>query len=364
MGAEYLWKALVSEFIATFIIVFAIASAVSLASADGGTGLGGATLVTSSLAYGIALLVVIYIFGKYSGAHANPAVSFGFAVAGQMNWGLMIGYWIAQLLGAIAAAALVAYFFGTEDGAGASIGTLTNTDAWKAVLLEAFITFFLVLGYLFVYRNPWLAMVNGLAIGLILTFVFIAGDYLTGASANPARSFGPAIFSNNLGSIWIYIVGPLLGALVAALIYKLFTVDFNCCDKLDECGNPILDECGNRLKECKVEVVDNCGNVITDCNGPVYETHTVHERRLHHMQETPMTVMGGIMSAHGLDPHYVKQEIGHAMKETVPDGKITNPQGVVKSTAKSLAVAGGNLANPGGLPSLSSLSPNAVPRVL
>lgn len=239
--ADYLWKALLAEFVGTFTLVFIGASAVALTIAQGGS------LLTSAFAFGLALMTIIYVWGSYSGAHVNPAVSFGFAVAGQMNWGLMLGYWVAQLLGGIAAAALVAYFFGTATGAGASIGSLTNTDAWKAILMEAFLTFFLVLAYLFIYRNPMLALISGIAIGLVLTFCFLAGGALTGASTNPARSLGPAIFSNNMGTYWIYIVGPLLGALVAALVYKLFTVDFSCCDKVDECGNKILDECGRPI---------------------------------------------------------------------------------------------------------------------
>lgn len=324
--ADYLWKALLAEFVGTFTLVFIGASAVALTIAQGGS------LLTSAFAFGLALMTIIYVWGSYSGAHVNPAVSFGFAVAGQMNWGLMLGYWIAQLLGGIAAAALVAYFFGTATGAGASIGSLTNTDAWKAVLMEAFLTFFLVLAYLFIYRNPFLAIISGIAIGLVLTFAMLAGGSLTGASTNPARSLGPAIFSNNMGSYWIYVVGPLLGALVAALVYKLFTVDFNCCDKVDDCGNKIRDECGRVLKECRRPMVDNCGKPIKDCNGAqVWDTYTKHERKIGHMQETPLMAAGEWMSAHGFDPRYLKQEMSHAVEKVLPNGVVENPQAVVQS---------------------------------
>src|SRR5437763_77887 len=118
--ADNLWKALLAEFLGTFTLVFVGASAVALTLTQGGS------VLTSAFAFGLALMSIIYIWGPYSGAHVNPAVSFGFAVAGQMNWGLMLGYWIAQLLGGIAAAALVAYFFGTATGSGASVGTATN----------------------------------------------------------------------------------------------------------------------------------------------------------------------------------------------------------------------------------------------
>lgn len=330
--SDYLWKALLAEFIGTFTLVFIGASAVALTVAQGGS------ILNSAFAFGLALMTIIYVWGSYSGAHVNPAVSFGFAVAGQMNWGLMLGYWIAQLLGGIAAAALVAYFFGTASGAGASVGILTNTDAWKAVLLEAFLTFFLVIAYLFIYRNPFLAIVSGIAIGLVLTFAMLAGGYLTGASLNPARSLGPAIFSNNIGTWWIYIVGPLLGALVAALIYKLFTVNFSCCDKVDECGNKILDECGRPLKECKRPLVDNCGKPVKDCHGvQQYDTYVTHERKLTHHQETPLMAAGEWMSAHGFDPRYIRQEVGHAVKEVLPNGVVQNPPAVIDSVIASVS---------------------------
>jgi MIP family channel proteins len=330
--ADYLWKALLAEFVGTFTLVFVGASAVALTIAQGGS------LLSVAFAFGLALMTIIYIWGSYSGAHVNPAVSFGFAVAGQMNWGLMLGYWIAQLLGGIAAAALVAYFFGTATGAGASIGSFTNTDAWKAVLMEAFLTFFLVLAYLFIYRNPFLAIISGVAIGLVLTFATLAGGPLTGASTNPARSLGPAIFSNNMGTWWIYVVGPLLGALVAALIYKLFTANFNCCDKVDECGNKILDECGRPLRECKRPLVDNCGKPIKDCDGnQVWDTYTKHERKLGHMQETPLLTMGEFMSAHGFDPRYIRQEVGHAVEKVIPNGVVDNPPAVIQSLIQSVS---------------------------
>jgi aquaporin TIP len=330
-STDYLWKALISEFLGTFTLVFIGAGSVALTAAQGGSLLG------SAFAFGLALMSLWYALGPYSGAHFNPAVSFGFAVAGRMNWGLMLGYWVAQLLGGIVAAALIAYIFGTASGAGASIGSLTNTDAWKAILLEALLTFFLVMVILFVTHNPMLAIVSGIAVGLVLTFDMLAGFPLTGASMNPARSLGPAIFSNNMGTYWIYIVGPLLGALVAALVYKLFTVDFSCCTKVDDCGKPVLDECGRPLKECKRPLVDNCGNPIKDCHGKVqYETVTKHERILTHHQENWLSTAGEWMSGHGFDPKYLKQELHHAMEKVVPGGVVENPQVVVKEVIEAI----------------------------
>lgn len=315
-------KALCAEFLGTFTLVLIGAMAVA----------NGESLVGSAFAFGLVLMSLYYAWGSFSGAHFNPAVSFGFAVAGRMPWGLMLGYFLAQFLGGLAAAGLVLYFYGSANNAGASIGSLTNTDGWKAFLVEAFLTFFLVMAYLLVTRNPMLAIASGLAIGLVLTFDMLAGAPLTGASMNPARSLGPAIFSNNMGSYWIYIIGPLVGALVAALVYKLFTTDFSCCDRVDECGNPITDECGNRLKECQRPVIDNCGRPVVDCDGcPVMETYTKHERKLGFMQENFMTAIGQWMSSHGFNPMYIKQEFDRAVQKAVPDGVVQDPQSLIRA---------------------------------
>jgi MIP family channel proteins len=326
--AENLWKALLVEFLGTFTLVFLGASAAAITFADGGS------ILASAFAFGLALLAIIYIWGPYSGAHVNPAVSFGFAVAGQMNWGLMLGYWIAQILGAIAAAALVAYFFGTASGAGNASGTLTAAEAGKAVLVEAFLTFFLVLAYLFVYRDPFKALVSGLVIGFTLVACILAGSFLTGASMNPARSLGTGLFSNTMGSYWIYIVGPLLGALVAALVYKLFTVEFGCCDAKDECGKRLKDECGNCLKICKRAIVDNCGRpVLDDCGKQVYEEYMTTERKYGFMQETILGEIGHKMSEHGMSPKYLKQEMMMPKDEVIIEKTVTEtPEGVVEKT--------------------------------
>jgi MIP family channel proteins len=280
--SDSIWKSLLVEFLGTFTLVFVGGSAVAFAVANGTDA--GVGLLLAAAAFGLALMTLIYIWGSYSGAHFNPAVSFGFAVAGQMNWGLMLGYWIAQLLGGLAAGALIIYFFGN---AGASVGTLTNTDLWKAILLEAFLTFFLVIAYLFVYRNPMIAIVNGIVIGAVLAFATLVGGSLTGGSTNPARSLGSAVFSNNIGTIWIYIIGPLLGALVAALVYKLFTANFDCCYKLDDCGKRVQDDCGNNILICERPKLDKCGKAcVDDCNKVITEKVEVIERCHNYKQET------------------------------------------------------------------------------
>lgn len=259
--SDYLWKSLLTEFVGTYSLVLVGGSAVALSSSQGGS------LLVSGLTFGFALAALIYTWGKYSGGHFNPAVSLAFAASGQMNWGLMLGYWLVQFAGAIAAGATILGLFGQSSGVGASVGSLTNTATWEAMLIEALITFFLVTTYLFMYRDAHNALVSPLAIGLIFVVVYLAFGNLTGASTNPARSLGPAIFSNNLDSYWAYILGPFIGAIVASMVYRLFVWKTNCQLKTDKEGNVVTDKCGHPIEQCTVYDVDACGDIVTDCSG-------------------------------------------------------------------------------------------------
>ena len=299
------WKSLIVEFLGTFTLVFVGASAVAAAINNGTSD--GVGLLSAAVAFGLALMTLIYVWGSYSGAHFNPAVSFGFAVAGGMPWGLMLGYWIAQILGAIAAAALVVYFFGN---AGASVGTLTNTDAWKTILLTAILTFTLVIAYLFLYRNPMLAIISGVVIGAVLALTVLVGGPLVGAgSVNPAAVLGSAIFSNNMGSVYLYIIGPLIGALVAALVYKLFVANFNCCYKVDDCGKRLQDECGNCIMECERPKLDKCGKPLVDeCGKAITEKVEVIEKRHGYKQETYKKEAMEWFHKHGVNIHQLDKK--------------------------------------------------------
>ena len=346
---SYVWKAILTEFLGTFTLVFIGAGTAALTAGQGGS------LVASAFAFGLTLAAIIYAWGNYSGAHVNPAVSFGFVVAGRMNILLMLAYWVAQMLGGVVAAALIAYFFGTASGAGATVGSLTNSDAWRAVLFEAFLTFLLVITILLITRNPMLAIVSGLAIGFVLTANTFAGTSLTGASMNPARSFGPAIFANTLGTYWIYICGPLLGSLAAALVYRLFTIDFSVHDKVDENNEVIKDECGHPLQEGSRPMVDNCGNTLKNDKGEaVRETFVKHERMLTHHQESPMFTMGEWMSAHGFDPRYIKQELHSALQRQASAPPMTKVPATVPTTTVPTAASSGRL------PPLTSLPKQAT----
>lgn len=223
-------KALAAEFFGTFTLVFIGCSAVAVSQPQGGT------LFGNAFAFGLALMISIYTWSFFSGGHFNPAVSLGVMTAGQMSPYRMGLYWIAQFLGGIVAASLIAFFFGISSGIGASIGSLTFTAPWKAVLVEAILTFFLVITVLMVSNNPKFAVVSGVAIGLVLAMDILAGGWLTGGSMNPSRSLGPAIFSNNMSTYWIYLVGPLLGAAVAAIVFRMFNFNAVPLEKQPECA--------------------------------------------------------------------------------------------------------------------------------
>ncbi len=216
-------RAAVAELIGTFTLTFIGAGAGALA---GGNGAG---IVGVALAHGVVLMTIIYAWGAVSGAHVNPAVTLGLAVAGKVDWGKAVAYWIAQFIGAAIAGCMLAWLIGASSdatGLGATVGSLTpyagstaaGASALKVIVLEAVLTFLLlvsIFGSAVMGRNGNMA---GIAIGLTLTSDILMGGALTGASMNPARTFGPALATGHFEYLWMYIVGPCLGAIAAALV--------------------------------------------------------------------------------------------------------------------------------------------------
>ena len=205
-------KALLAEFIGTFALIFVGAGTVAL-------GVGG--LLGAAFAHGLVIVSIAYAYGAISGAYINPAVTLAVALRGRLDWNSALAYWAAQLAGGtVAAGALVVVLGGATSGLGATHPAAGVTPL-QAVLLEALLTFFLANVVLHTTERKTATPFAGLAIGLTLTAAILMGGPLTGASLNPARSFGPALFTNGLGDVWIYLVGPGLGAGLAAWVYKL-----------------------------------------------------------------------------------------------------------------------------------------------
>jgi MIP family channel proteins len=209
------WKPALAELIGTFTLVFIGAGAGALAGPGG--------LLGVALAHGIALLVIIYAWGPYSGAHVNPAVTFGLVITGKIRWERALLFWIAQFVGAALAAYLLLYLLGPDSSLGATTGTLSvgaGADPIKAAIVEAILTFFLVAAVYGTGVSGRNGNAVGAAIGLVLTMDILMGGPLTGGSMNPARTFGPALATGDFSYLWIYIVGPLVGAAAAALLYN------------------------------------------------------------------------------------------------------------------------------------------------
>ena len=212
-------KVFLAEFIGTFALVFVGMSA----------GIVNAGLVGIALAHGFTLAVFAYAYGHISGTHVNPAVTFGLALNGTIKWGQAVFYWIAQFAGAILAAFLLKTILADLGGtieAGAAVGALTEQAPIWAMVMEAVLTFFLVNTILHTAVAGKGGRFAGWAIGTTLAFAILAGGPFTGASLNPARTFGPAIFSvpdiTNIYTYVIYLFGPLIGSTFAVLVYNFF----------------------------------------------------------------------------------------------------------------------------------------------
>ena len=225
-----------AELFGTFVLVF------------GGCGtalFGHVGFLGVAIAFGLTVVAMAYGIGHISGAHLNPAVSFGVFLNGRMSVKEMLVYWCAQILGAIAAAAIL---FGiVKSVEGMEVGTFAangygdffngaagylHTTACGAFAIEAVLTFvflMVILGVTDSKHNN--GAFGGLAIGLTLTLIHLISIPLTNTSVNPARSISQAIFSENtlaLPQLWIFIVAPLVGAALAGICYKLITCEGKC----------------------------------------------------------------------------------------------------------------------------------------
>ena len=213
-------KKYVAEFIGTFVLVlFACGTAAVVGcSSENGTG-----YLLTALSFGLVIVAMAYSIGNVSGCHINPAVSIAMLVSKRMSVTDFVGYVVAQFLGAIAGAAVLMGFVGRESGRGAN--ALFNDDILRSLLIEIILTFVFVIAVLGVTSKTENSAVAGLVIGLTLTLVHILGISFTGTSVNPARSFGPALLvgGDALANVWVFIVAPLIGGVLAALVYQFLS---------------------------------------------------------------------------------------------------------------------------------------------
>ena len=202
-------KKLVVEFVGTFALIFIGAGAVAI---DVG-GLAGA-----AFAHGFVVIAFIYAYGHISGTHINPAVTLGLLIAGEIEFVAAIGYWIVQFLGGILGAVMLNVLLPNPGDLGVTILSEGVTPV-QGLIIEILLTFFLVNTIFNTAVNGKAGNFAGIAIGLALIACIFMGGPLTRASLNPARTLGPAIASGNYTDIWLYFVGPCVGAILAALLY-------------------------------------------------------------------------------------------------------------------------------------------------
>jgi MIP family channel proteins len=202
-----------AEALGTFALVFFGCGAIAVGAETGQLG-----HPAVALAFGLVIAVMIYALGHISGAHFNPAVSVGFAVGRHFPWSRVATYGLAQVSGAVLGALALRLTLGAEADLGVTqpSGSVLQSLAWEALL-----TFFLMLVITAVATDTRaVGEAAALAIGGTVALGALVGGPVSGASMNPARSMGPALVSGDFDALWLYLVGPVVGAVAAAIVYR------------------------------------------------------------------------------------------------------------------------------------------------
>ena len=207
-------RKLLSEFLGTYILVFAGTGAIIVETLTGSLG-----HIGIALTFGMVVIAMIYSFGHISGAHLNPAVTISFAVMNEFNWNEVLPYILAQLSGAILSSLTLLLMFGNIANLGA---TLPKFGEAQTFVMEFILTFILMLVIsLSAVHSKAVKSFAGISIGFTVGLEAMFGGPISGASMNPARSIAPAIVSGNIDSLWIYVLATILGAVSSVFIYKI-----------------------------------------------------------------------------------------------------------------------------------------------
>ncbi len=222
-------KKYIAECFGTFVLVFfGCGTAVVCGGFTGGTGAGFLGVFAIAMAFGLAIVAAAYAIGHVSGCHVNPAVSLAVLISGKISLKDFVGYVIAQIIGAFAGSAVIAFITASSEslsGTGANgFDALSGVglNMIGSIIVEIILTFVFVMTILGVTSNKSTSSLAGIVIGFTLTFVHIIGIPLTGTSVNPARSLASAIFAGTdaLAQVWVFILAPLVGAALAAITFK------------------------------------------------------------------------------------------------------------------------------------------------
>jgi aquaporin NIP len=206
-------KKFLSEFLATFFLVFAGTGAIVINQESAGA----ITHVGIALSFGLVVMAMIYAFGEYSGAHMNPAVTIALSIGKKFELKQLPIYLFAQLGGAFLASGLLSILFPLNQTLGTTLPAGSNTQSF---ILELILTFFLMFTILVVTKTK--NNYAGLAIGLVILLEALFAGPICGASMNPFRSLAPALVSGNLQALWIYLTAPVLGAIMATITFQFF----------------------------------------------------------------------------------------------------------------------------------------------
>ena len=215
------FKKYLAEVIGTFVLVTFGCGTACAVGCDSAAGSG---YLLTALAFGLVIVAMAYSVGNISGCHINPAVSIAMLIRKQLSVADFIGYVISQVIGAACGCVVLGVVFGWDCGFGANQiqAGWENGSTGAALLVEIVLTFVFVIAIIGVTSKTENAAISGVVIGLSLTLVHILGIALTGTSVNPARSLMPAIFAGGeaLSQVWIFIVAPLIGGALAAVVYS------------------------------------------------------------------------------------------------------------------------------------------------
>jgi len=217
------WNAIIAEISGTFLFFFVGIGSAGWVSRTiiQGTGMDPASsLIVVALAHGVVLAVLVSALGAVSGAHFNPAVTTAVWVAGHIPGRRAVAYMIAQLIGGILAAWMVRALFPVDVFPDLGIPRLTGIDPLQGIAVEAVLTVVLLTAVFGTAIDPRAPKIGGMVIGLAVAADILMGGPLTGAAMNPARWFGPAVVTGNYADSYVWIVGPIIGAVVAALAYR------------------------------------------------------------------------------------------------------------------------------------------------
>ncbi len=224
-------KKCIAEFIGTMVLVICgcgIAMVTTNSEATAALGVTGGNGVAIALAFGLSIVAMAYSVGNVSGCHVNPAVSVAMLINKKLTVPEFVGYVVSQVLGAIVGALILFGIFGGDMG----LGTNIASSVGQGFAAEVVLTFIFVFAICGVTSKESFGSVAGIVIGLTLVLVHLLGLPVTGTSVNPARSFGPALVAMLTGAtggadafaqVWVYILAPLIGGALAAIVYTFMT---------------------------------------------------------------------------------------------------------------------------------------------